>query len=396
MHPWFPLPRRCSPVAVYDYRLAGGQTRWFFIIDLPPDADGRRQQKRKGFSTQAAAVKAEGQARSAYGGADLTADGSVAAELEGWLNERELDVQETTLSNYRDVIRCYVVPHVGARQLYTLNKRAIHDLYKTLLKRGNKHGGPLSPTTVRIVHRILMKALGDLGVNVDGVRQPRPAEKESMGRKGVWTPAQSAKFLKFHTEHRLRAAWALAIVVGARRGELAGLKWPRIDLDRGVLLLHWQRTTTSNGVVEKAPKGKSKRAVALGPALVAQLHDHKARQEREKAAAGVVYHDGGYVFCREDGEPYYPKYFTDQWAKACTHADVPVIALHDARHTSATTGADAGVPEHVMQRRLGHADSRTTREVYTHVLPESERKAAELMEAVLGDTATWSPARERA
>lgn len=69
-----------------------------------------------------------------------------------------------------------------------------------------------------------------------------------------------------------------------------------------------------------------------------------------------------------------------------------MIALHDARHTSATTGADAGVPEHVMQRRLGHADSRTTREVYTHVLPESERKAAELMEAVLGDAATWSPA----
>ena len=98
-------------------------------------------------------------------------------------------MQETTLGNYRDVIRCYVVPHMGARQLYTLDKRTIHDLYRTLLKRGNKQGGPLSPTTVRIVHRILMEALGDLGVNVDGVRQPRPAEKESMGRKGVWTPA---------------------------------------------------------------------------------------------------------------------------------------------------------------------------------------------------------------
>jgi integrase len=78
-----------------------------------------------------------------------------------------------------------------------------------------------------------------------------------------------------------------------------------------------------------------------------------------------------------------PKYFTDRWAGACGAAKVPVIALHDARHTSATTGADAGVPEHVMQKRLGHADARTTREVYTHVLPESERKAAEIMEAIL-------------
>jgi integrase len=83
------------------------------------------------------------------------------------------------------------------------------------------------------------------------------------------------------------------------------------------------------------------------------------------------------------GPPYYPKYFTDQWADTCGEAKVAVIALHDARHTSATTGAHAGVPEHVMQRRLGHADSRTTREVYTHVLPQSERKAAEIMGAVL-------------
>ncbi|WP_460806555.1 tyrosine-type recombinase/integrase [Micromonospora zhanjiangensis] len=70
----------------------------------------------------------------------------------------------------------------------------------------------------------------------------------------------------------------------------------------------------------------------------------------------------------EGGEPCYPKYFTDHWAKACVDAGVPVTALHDARHTSASTGADAGVPERVMQRRLGHADSRTTREVYTHGL----------------------------
>ena len=230
-----------------------------------------------------------------------------------------------------------------------------------------------------------MKALKDLGITVDGVRPPRIADRETPGRKGVWTQAQSAAFLRYHAGHRFYAAWAVAIVAGVRRGELAGLKWPRVDLDRGILLVHWQRTTTRTGVVEKAPKGKSKRAIALGPALVAALRVHRARQDAEKALAGSVYDDRGYVFCREDGKPYYPRYFTDQWEKCCAQAGVPVIALHDARHTSATTGADAGVPEHVMQRRLGHSSGRTTREVYTHVLPESERRAAELMEAALLD-----------
>jgi hypothetical protein len=174
---------------VYDYRLADGRTRWMFIIDLPPAGDGkRRQMKRKGFPSQTAALAAETVARAAYGGADMNADGSLAAELEGWLTERELDVQPTTVINYRDVIGCYITPYIGARQLYTIDKRAIHDLYAALLKRGSKRGKPLSSTTVRTVHRVLMKALKDLGINVEGVRQPRLADKETMGRKGVWTP----------------------------------------------------------------------------------------------------------------------------------------------------------------------------------------------------------------
>jgi integrase len=371
-------------MAVYPYQLANGATRWFYILDLPTSADGRRRQRKKrGFTSQQAADKAERVVRAALGAVALTADGSVAAELDTWLAERELDVQETTVTNYRDVIRCYVTPHIGARQLYTIDKRVVHDLYRTLHQRGGRNGRPLSATTVRIVHKVLMKAFNDLGYNLDGVRQPRPAQRETMGRKGVWTPAECVDFLRHHAEHRLRAAWVLAIVAGVRRGELAGLKWHRVDLDRGLLFVHWQRTATSKGVVEKEPKGRSKRAIAIGPAVVAELRTHMARQHAEKSLAGAVYRDGGYVFCREDGRAYYPKYFTDQWAAACADAKVPVIALHDARHTSATTGADAGVPEHVMQRRLGHADARTTREVYTHVLPESERRAAEVMEAIL-------------
>ena len=61
-----------------------------------------------------------------------------------------------------------------------------------------------------------------------------------------------------------------------------------------------------------------------------------------------------------------------------------IAAAFGRVRTTLSTSSDAGVPEHVMQRRLGHADSRTTREVYTHVLPDSERKAAEIMEAILG------------
>jgi integrase len=326
-------------------------------------------------------VAAEAKAREAYGRTELAADGTVAAELEHWLGERELDVDVTTVDNYTDVVHLYIVPHLGSRQLYALTARNINDLYRTLLARGSKRGTPLSRTTVRTVHKVLMKALKDLHVEVDGVRTPRKEQRETMGRKGVWTAEQAARYLAHHAEHRLFAAWVLAILCGLRRGELLGLKWDHVDLERGTLAVSWQRTTTSRrGAVEKAPKGKSRRIIALGPVVVSVLQTHRDRQDREKAAAGELYDDGRYLFCREDGRPHYPRYLTQQWAKHCRAADVPVIALHDARHTSATAGADAGVPQHVMQNRLGHASARTTDEIYTHVLDPSRRKAAELME----------------
>jgi integrase len=295
-------------------------------------------------------------------------------------------------ANYRNAVGKYIIPLLGGRQLYTLDKRAIHDLYRHLVSRGGRNGQPLSAETVRHVHRTLMKALKDLGVVIDGVRQPRSVDRAERGRKGVWTATQCRAFLEAAADDRLYVAWVLAVVCGMRRGELAGLKWSKVDLDGGVVHVYWQRAVASGavegGVIEKEPIGKSRRSVAIGPSLVSLLREHQVRQEAEEERAGIAYRRGMYVCCKEDGMPYHPKFFTDRFRELCKVAGVPVIVLHDARHSSATVGADHGVPQHAMQRRLGHAQSRTTQDVYTHVLPEAERRAAEIMEATILHSAT--------
>jgi integrase len=301
-----------------------------FVIDLPGGPDGRRRQMfRRGFSTEVAAAREEKIAKQQFGKTDLAADGTVAAELAQWLGEREFDLAVTTLANYRNAIKAYVIPFLGGRQLYTLDKRAIHDLYRHLMARGGRNGKPLSADTVRHVHRTLMKALKDLGVTIDGVRQPRPTDREETGRKGVWTAQECATFSAGAAKDRLYAAWALAVVCGMRRGELGGLKWAKVDLDAGVIYVHWQRAVASgeveDGVVEKEPKGKSRRSIAIGPSLVALLKEHRERQKAEEALAGPVYRRGGYLFCKEDGTPYHPKLLTDRFRRLCTSSGVPVI-----------------------------------------------------------------------
>jgi integrase len=56
----------------------------------------------------------------------------------------------------------------------------------------------------------------------------------------------------------------------------------------------------------------------------------------------------------------------------------PVIWLHDLRHTHATILLSNREPVHVVSQRLGHASAVVTMTVYAHVLPGSQREAANL------------------
>lgn len=360
---------------------------WHFVVDGPRTADGARNQIfRRGFKSETEALRAEERFRREFGKVELVADGTVTAEMAEWIDDRELDLAPTTLCNYRNSYK-YIVKHVGTEKLYDLEAREINKMYKALLKSGSQKGGPLARETVRTAHRVFMKFLADKGVVLNGVIQPSPEEREEYGRKGVWTAAQCQQFLDYVVNDRHYLAWVIIVVCGMRRGEIAGLKWPRVNLDALSLRVSWQRVVVDGGVVEKEPKGKSKRSIALGRLLVMLFRDHLGRQEKEMEKAGDLYNRLGYLFCKQDGMPYHPKYFTDRFRKLCIAAGVPVITLHDGRHTSATVGADHGVPRHAMQRRLGHAHQKTTDDIYTHVLPEAERRAALIMEeAILAGT----------
>jgi hypothetical protein len=158
---------------------------WFFVTDLPAGPDGkRRQMRRRGFPSEKLARAEQRAVQARFGAVDLSADGTVAAELERWLHERELDLSVTGLATYRDYICAYINPHLGNRQIFSLDKKAVHDFYLKLLKSGSRRGGPLAPSTVRTVHRILQKAFRDLGIEISGIRQPRKPRRLDRGRKG--------------------------------------------------------------------------------------------------------------------------------------------------------------------------------------------------------------------
>ena len=98
--------------------------------------------------------------------------------------------------------------------------------------------------------------------------------------------------------------------------------------------------------------------------------------------AGAGWQDNDLIFCRSDGTPWRPSYVSRRFASLAQQAGVPVIKLHEARHSAISLMRDAGVDAELRMREVGHSD-RSVHGRYTHVLDAAHRAAAEQVAALV-------------
>jgi integrase len=197
----------------------------------------------------------------------------------------------------------------------------------------------------------------------------------------VWTADQLAEFLGSVNDDPLFALWWLAGLRGLRRGELCGLRWSDIDLDRGTLTIERNRTTAGYQVVEGQPKTPAgRRSVALDKRSVQILRVHRRHERDRRAEAaenGTPWTDSGYVFTRADGKPINPNYATTRFRILVRRAGLPPVRLHDLRHGAASLAHEAGADLKTLQDLLGHSSIVVTADTYTSVLPQIQRRCAD-------------------
>ena len=278
-------------------------------------------------------------------------------------------------------MRCAIAPTLGGLPLQALTPTHLNKLYSHLRAAGR------APKTIRNIHGVLSKALADAERwGLVGRNPARLADVPAVTRPKlqVWSPDQTRAFLTTVTGDRLFAAWLLAATTGMRRGELLGLRWIDVDLDSGGVRVAQARVRAGNRVVAGEPKtARGRRTIALDPATIAALRQHRKRQAEEQLLAGPSYVDSGLVFTMPDGSPIHPNRFS-LWFRTCARAaNLPTIRLHDMRHSYATAGLAAGVPPKVMSERLGHATVAFTLDTYTSALPALDKSAAEVVAGLI-------------
>jgi integrase len=338
------------------------------------------------------------------GGACVTRDATVGALIAQWFELAKADLSPSTVRGYETCIRCYIVPALGDIPLDHLRVAQIDHLYGQLRTRGNKSGRPLATATIRQVHAVLRRALQQ-GVKWGWI-QSNPAALASPPRvrnRPIEAPEPSVVtrlIQKAGDDNPDMAAFLqLAATTGARRGELCGLHWDAVDLERGTVTIARSVVSDSRGAfVEKDTKTHSVRRIALDPTSVAALHDHRDRTEKRAAACGTSIRQDAYVFSRavDGSKPWSPNDVTAEFAALRNRLGLGNVRLHDFRHFAATRLLAAGIPVRTVSGRLGHANAATTLGVYAHFLAESDREAANTIDEILKRTLAASGTAEDA
>ncbi len=328
----------------------------------------------------------------ADGGLVLDADGLRVGEwLDSWLTSvlkpqvEAGKMAHSTYVRYEGIANNHLKPALGHRKLKDLTRAEVRRLY-------SHKGKALSPRSVDYLHVTLQKALSQavrddlLPRNVASGERPRSSRVQR--EANALSPAQARTLLGKASGERNEALYIVALHTGLRQGELLGLKWTDLDLDRGTLSVRRSLKVTDHGPDFGPTKNRaSRRSVPLNRSAVAALKTHRTRQNEEPLGLGTLWEDHGLVFPNRVGKPTNPSNFY--------HREFTVLlersglqdqgfTFHSLRHTFATELFREGKHPKIVQSLLGHSSYKQTMDTYSHLMEGMADDAVDGLDEAFG------------
>ncbi|MGE0228824.1 MAG: tyrosine recombinase XerC [Dehalococcoidia bacterium] len=356
--------------------------RWIAAVDFGW-RNGRRVRKRRVASTQQEAIALRNELLKERDRNNYTVDidrMTVGQYLDTWLAEViEPSREPATYSTYEFQVRLHIKPALGPIPLKRLQWPQIQRMLNDEVKAG------LSVSTVRQTHRVLHAAL-------EKAKLPEnPADEvELPALRKVRRPRLSAgevrQLLQAVAGDRLFAFYLMAIATPLRKGELLGLRWQEVDLDAGTIdVVHQLQRVSGSLQLKRLKTDAGERMLALPPIAVEALAERRTEQKRERVKAGSLWRQPipGLVFTTAAGTPIEPRNVNRAFELRLERAGLQHMRWHDLRGTAATILSHEGVPLRDIMGTLGHSDIAVTANIYTGMLPEGQRRVADVFERVL-------------
>ncbi len=364
------------------YRRPNG--RWVAAQVVATLPDGRQQRRTHSADTarEAQAWLAEAQVRLRTGELAPAVTGTVADMFRDWLAATGLEARAPTMLGYRAKSNKHILSAIGNVPLAKLTRQTLQGILATMV------ATDYAPGTVQQVKSILHAACAFavdnelLRVNLaQHLRCPAapPAERVLLTKEQCWQLLDAARGTPYE------AVPVLALVTGLRIGEILSLSWADVDWELPGLHVRHTLSRTEGGLSSRPTKtAAGQRPVVLLDLAVAALKRQRARVAELRLAAGERWQDNDLICPNHSGRRYWPSdYRVHAWRPLVQAAGLPGLLPHTLRHGLASTLAALGVDPKTVQLIMGHANIRTTLDIYTHADLSQQQEAMQRLDRYL-------------
>jgi len=305
--------------------------------------------------------------------------------------EARQEIRPNTADGYLYNLQRLAFPKFGDRQISVITSSELSAHFSEL----RKHYSASQVNQLRAaMSRVFQSAQTHQLIADNPVRRTKPMRKQ----EGDRTLCQQPWSLD-ECRYAMRAAMGthphdlfthLAILTGARLGEILGLQWSDINFsDRTISIkrsLSEQRGRVAGDKIAPTfspPKtAKSVRILSFGEQLRSSLERHKVYQDHLRENAGEKWVETDCLFTTRSGTPVWLTNFSDQFRKFQKSRGLRVVNIHSIRHSFAINALSLGIDLPSISRALGHASLQITLDIYA-------REASDLQNAATEGLAEW-------
>jgi len=270
---------------------------------------------------------------------------------------------------YGSYLRSHLIAGFGSKPLNEITRWDIQNFLAGKLKEG--YAGAHVHGMRTTMSKVLQSAV-EWGLLIDNpARGCRIANRATVKKRIFLMPDQVEK-LKNALSEPCKTIVLVAVATGCRIGEILALRWGRVDFAAGTIAIEETYSDRFG-----PPKTKSsKRVIPMSESLKKTFAERRAASSRTNA--------DDLVFSTWKGTPLSPKNLRNRVLEPTRkELELPAISWHSFRYTHTTWLSEAGVSPRVAQAILGHSDVSMTLNVYTQIVPDSQRQAMEKVAAVL-------------
>lgn len=311
-----------------------------------------------------------------------------------WISEyAEKNLAPKTISRHKELLERinHCLGHIKLKDLKPLH---IIEFYNNLSEDGvRKDGlpGGLSEQTIKHHHRTLHAVLEaavkwDMLLNnpASKVDAPKIPKREA---KHYNTEQTMLMLEKLEDEPmNLKAIVLLALYGGMRLGEICGLEWKDFNFNDRTVCIRRTSQYVDRKVITKEPKNETSiRTVTLPASLISYLKEYRVWWNGLKASNGDKWRKTDRLFTGLDGRDIHPTTPSKTFLNFIRKNSLPELNFHGLRHTSASLLISQGLDIATISKRLGHSNTSTTLNIYSHAFKKLDTTAADTLEGLLNN-----------